>query len=648
MEKIELIENLQNERSINLGSSYLKSFAIITLFVLVFLALVSGVSAKNFNSTSDINDIQTFLSNTSETDNKLVLDGGEYNSLSNLNVSRSINISSNGHVNIRGTGGTLFNITSRDVIIINLNVSGYTTAIKSNTGGLSVTGCNITTTDMSIELTGSSLTDISLENNTIISFINTSDYYGAVHMNATIGSIVSVTLKGNNIIVNSANNSDYGVCFDIVGCDNTLNFINNNITGNWAGIILFAWSSNNTITIRNNNVTGNWFSVEIYGNYSDNNILITNNNITATARDGVFIYAGNSNNTVTVTNNNIKSITRYGLYLYTLNSNNTITVRDNNITGTWIGVYMYAYRSNNTVLSFIGNNITGSKYAMYIYSYRSFSGLSLLNNTFKSDDVGLHFILDGAVLSDIFVKGNNILVINKGIGFEESNPSFVNLTVNYNRILADIGLDFTTNDNGSNFDYNWWGVNNITGKTIDFVTSNHYILNITNLTSLDNFQIGSKVSFALLVSNTTLTNEGVLNLPYFNIIGTFNGMFYDSSRDDLFVHQFTILNEGIQVLDASLDDNYVDFTFNSFKQNISSTIILKDVKNDKTSNASDIRADKAVKFPLTKENNNITNNNSNNNLTTSAAMKKTGIPIISILLTLLLIVFGFNIRKIHQ
>ena len=61
MEKIELIENLQNERSINLGSSYLKSFAIITLFVLVFLALVSGVSAKNFNSTSDINDIQTFL-----------------------------------------------------------------------------------------------------------------------------------------------------------------------------------------------------------------------------------------------------------------------------------------------------------------------------------------------------------------------------------------------------------------------------------------------------------------------------------------------------------------------------------------------------------------------------------------------------------
>ncbi|MBZ9570548.1 Ig-like domain repeat protein [Methanobrevibacter sp. TMH8] len=243
-------------------------------------------------------------------------------------------------------------------------------------------------------------------------------------------------------------------------------------------------------------------------------------------------------------------------------------------------------------MSFIGNNITGIDYAMYIYSYDQFSGLSLLNNTFKSDDVGLYFALDGAVLSDILVKGNTIFAVNKGIGFEEYSPSSVNLTVNYNRIIASIGLDFTTIDDGSSFDYNWWGVNDISSKIFGFDTNNHYILNITNLTSLDNIRPEDKLDFALLVLNTTLTNEGVENLPYFVITGTFNGESYNTTTDDLFVYQFTVPGEGIHAIDALVDDQYVFLEFNASKGNTSSTIVVPDdARTGKTVNITGIATD---------------------------------------------------------
>jgi len=597
----------------------LKSLAIVTLFVLLFFALISGVSAKNFNSTSNINEIQDFLSDSTETDNKLVFDGGTYTGLSNLNVSRSINITSNGQVNIRDTGGTLFNITSRDVSIINLNISGYQTAIESNTGGLSVIGCNISARDVGINITGSSLNDILLENNTIISSVgNTAQ---GVSVNASSGS-VSITLNRNNIVANGGNSSR-GVSFHLPGCNNILTFTNNNISGIFQGLYLYTSTSNTTVTITNNNISGNYANFYMYGIYSNNIININNNNIAGTSWAGFYLdVSTSSNNTININNNNISGTknnikgmfgTVFGLYLDVCNSKNTVTINNNNIIGATYGVELSALRSNNTLLSFVGNNITGGKYAMCIYFL---DNLSLLNNTFNSPDTGLYFYLNGvgAVLSNVLVSGNTILADSTGIMFDGFSNS-VKVNVNYNRILASIGLNYTAVsgvDAGSSFDYNWWGVNSINNKIIGFVTNNHYILNITNLTSLDNLRVGDKVNFALLVLNTTLKNVGVENLPYFVIKGTFNGVSFSSSTDDLFVYQFTILRKGVQALDVSLDDEYVNFTFTASTNSTGS-------ENDNTTNET------------------------NNNPIVDATMKKTGIPIVMLLI--LAILFFITYRR---
>ncbi|MDR2967582.1 MAG: hypothetical protein LBU74_06505 [Methanobacteriaceae archaeon] len=652
------------------NKSILKSFLLLTLLGIVFFTLISGVNAKTFYEGVSSNDIQNFINDNNE-GNTIIFSAGTYNNLQNLNITRSVNITSNGQVNIKGNGGILFNITANDVNITKLNISGYQTAIKSNNSKISIIGNSISTSDISINCTGSNSIDILIENNTIISSISNSNY-GAIYVSASTGSIVSASVKNNNIIAKGVDNSN-GVYFWTYSCNNTLNFENNiiigttgkgvylyihhsknnitftknhimgngtvegdgilgyahdsnnnltftdnNISGKRYGVFLYVLTSSNNITFTNNKIVGEWRAVKIdafSGNntitfinnniigYEDgfempaasstNNITLINNNITGYL-SGVCFDAPSSNNTLTFIGNNLKGTLNPGLDIYVPVSNNNIILINNNITGEnavalnleiyssskniltvfnnnitgmkWGGIYLDASNSNNAVLSFVGNNITGNgnSYAMRIDFWGEFSGLSILNNTFNSNGIGLHFRLYGVVLSNVNITGNTILATSTGIYFHENNPSSVALTVNYNRIIAPVGLNFiATTDNGCNFDYNWWGINDISDKVVGFHTNNHYILNIINLTSLENVFVGDKVNFALLVLNTTLTNIGVENLPYFDINGTFNGIDYNTNRDSLFVHEFIILNEGLQFLNASLDEQYVDLSFNA-------------------------------------------------------------------------------------
>lgn len=171
----------------------------------------------------------------------------------------------------------------------------------------------------------------------------------------------------------------------------------------------------------------------------------------------------------------------------------------------------------------------------------------------------------------------------EGCDFSNNNWGYINslsiiietgtkITINYNRFFNN--TQYELNNRGGinlNFDYNWWGVNDITGKIIGFNTTNHYILNITNLSSLDNVHPGDKLNFALLVLNTTLSNDGVENLPQFVIVGTFNGVTYNSTNDELFIHQFTVSSKGLQTINALLDAQYVSLEFNVSKGNLAIT-----------------------------------------------------------------------------
>jgi len=768
-----------------LNNSIIK-FLIFVAFLILFVACVSSVSAaENFANTTNVgNNIQDLINNPTG-DNEIILSSGNYtDSIKNLNISREVTIKGNGKVNIiSSNGGTLFNITSKNVKFINLNIIGYQSAIRSNTGGLSVVGCNITTTDISINCTGSNLNNILLEDNNITSSVSNKNY-GAIYINTSVGSSASVTFKNNNITANGLSDS-IGVYIYSYVCDNTLIFennnitsssregvylyvhnsinnisiINNNITGSttyWAGLYFEAHTSKNTINISKNKILGtnSIYAVYMWLDESENNITFTNNdiigdlrglvmslfmsntnNITCTGNNftgskefGVQIVpAMGSNGTLTFTNNNITgyfsgfyldgfmssltiictdnnitAISEYTVCMYLSNSKNTIVFSGNTIKGGFIGIYMdisystnnvtftnnkiegyyslymVAYCDNNIItlnnntikgetgvslavygvnnkINLIDNTINTNDYGMVVTTWYRFSGLSLLNNTFNSNNIGLYFDLNGnAFLDDILIKGNTIIGTNCAITFNEDGPSSVNITVNYNRILAKIGLDYVSvsNDAGSNFDYNWWGINDISDKVLGFNTNNHYILSFTNLSNLDNILVGDKISFALLVLNTTMTNEGVENMPYFVITGTFNGINFNTNLNNLFIYEFTVSKEGLQFLEASLDEQYIDLFFDAFKLEGDIDNPNSNTTNPNTgSNDFENESDDELVFTKTVNDKN-TNETQKNHITTTDNRpperenvskanftgKKTGVPIV---ILLIIAIIGF-------
>lgn len=155
--------------------------------------------------------------------------------------------------------GILFNITSSNVKIINLTITGFDIGIQSNHGDLRIEGNNITTNGISIDIrsVGNDLKGISIENNTIVSSIANPNR-GALYISAPDNShiIISVSLISNIIRGNSFSDSN-GVRIRVAGCSSNITFTNNNIKGSYGGIYLYGASSDNTnISFTNNNITG--------------------------------------------------------------------------------------------------------------------------------------------------------------------------------------------------------------------------------------------------------------------------------------------------------------------------------------------------------------------------------------------------------
>ncbi|WP_169805415.1 beta strand repeat-containing protein [Methanobrevibacter cuticularis] len=416
-------------------------------------------------------------------------------------------------------------------------------------------------------------------NNSQFTFTNNNITGGdCVYLSASSSNNLQFTFNNNNIT-----GQGYGVELNAYGNNNSqFTFTNNNITGGDC-VYLSASSSNNLqFTFNNNNITGQGYGVELYGDSTKNtNITFTYNNITGIY--GVDLSASSSNNLqFTFTYNNITG-QDYGVSLDAQDNNNLqFTFTNNNITGTSDGVYLEVYSSNNTNITFNENNITGGNYAVYVYSYDgNVSGIRFLNNTINATNGdGFYFDSQGSSIptdiSDFIVRGNTIYAEN-GAGLNFTGlvaGSLVNVTVEYNRIISMVGVNITGYDTtDSSFDYNWWGVDDIANKIFGIDTNNHYILNITNTSSLDNVHFGDNVSFYLLVLNTTRDNTGVKNLPDFVINGTLNGVAYNVSRADGFVYEFTVLKLGNNILDASLDAAYNITTF-TVKNNTNSTITV--------------------------------------------------------------------------
>ncbi|OQD58322.1 adhesin-like protein [Methanobrevibacter arboriphilus JCM 13429 = DSM 1125] len=205
--------------------------------------------------------------------------------------------------------------------------------------------------------------------------------------------------------------------------------------------------------------------------------------------------------------------------------------------------------------------------------------VNFLNNTINANNGdGFYFYTRIGVtnVTDFIIRGNTIFATNAGLNFTGlSVGSLVNVTVEYNRILASFGVNITGHNDNSSFDRNWWGVNDITGMILGVDTLNHFILNITNTSGLDGVHFGDNVSFMLLVLNTTLSNDGVEFLPDFVVNGTFNGADFNSSRVDGFVYNATA-TAGVQTLAATLDNVDDTVAFNAQLTTNSSIIVSND------------------------------------------------------------------------
>ncbi|KZX14479.1 hypothetical protein MBCUT_20510 [Methanobrevibacter cuticularis] len=446
--------------------------------------------------------------------------------------------------------------------------------------------------DLQVTFTNNNMTGVS-EREVYLEAYNNNDLQVTFTSNNVVGRDYGVDLvaysSSNSQVTFTSNNitgtSEYGVyLYAYNNNDLQVTFSSNNIAGGDYGVDLVAYSNNDLqATFTNNNITrGSYYAVSLYASSSNNSqVTFTNNNIVG-GDYGVELYAFSSNNSQVIFSNNNITGSEHGVELYAYSSNNTQFIfSNNNITGvSEYGVWLSAYSTNNTNITFNENNITGGNYAVYVYSYNgNTSGIRFLNNTVNAT-IGDGFVFETYLarnISDFVIRGNNIYAENgAGLNFTKLfTGSLVNVTVEYNRIISQVGVNITGYDTtDSSFDYNWWGVNDIANKIFGIDTNNHYILNITNSSSLDDVHFGDIVSFYLLILNTTLNNSGVENLPDFVINGTLNNVDYVVSRDDGFIYEFAVPKVGNNTLNASLDAAYNITSFIATKASTNSTIVL--------------------------------------------------------------------------
>ncbi|GLI12092.1 hypothetical protein MARBORIA2_11820, partial [Methanobrevibacter arboriphilus] len=579
------------------GSSYSVSFAAANSNNLHFTLKNNSIIGKSsygisLSASNTNNNSQFIFANnniTGESGNGFILNASSSNNINIAFTENNIAGSTYGvNLNTTNSNNSLFNFTGN-------NIAGTSNGLNFNTSNSNNTNISFIGND----ITGSSYSlnfNATNNKNSYFNFtrnnITATSNYG-IHLIAPTSDNSQFIFEDNNItgaygvignVFGSNNNSQfsflynnfkgtvqYGFGFNASNT-NTINILltENNITGSTYSIGLNTTNTNNSIfNFDGNNITGTNYSIVIAAkNLENSQITLQNNNITATATsdgDGINFDATNSKNSqITFKYNNITG-THDGALLYTPNSTNTnISFIENKIKGTNYGVGLsIGSTSNNNNLNFSYNNITGEYYGVFVLMNNT-NGVSFINNIINSTNGdGFSFTSNSVTnISDFIVRGNTIYAPNGvGLNFSGLNTgSRVNVTVWYNRIIANTGVNITGFNDNSSFDYNWWGVNNITTKVLGIDTVNHYILKIINISSLYNLSFTDNASFAFLVLNTTLVNDGVGNLPYFIVNGTFNGAEYNTTTDDSFENNLIIFSSGYPILDASLDDEYVTFS----------------------------------------------------------------------------------------
>ena len=673
--------------------------AILSLLLLFSLSNLSAAS-YNLNDSNDTYDIQNIIDNDYDDELTINLDDGNY-AFSQININRNAIIQgkNQNRVIINSISPILFNVRAENVIIRNLTIindNEYGIGIQSSVAFLTISNCNITTRGESIFITPT---------------IRDSEFRG-YRINTAADDAAGLAIRNhgfilieNNIISSLGEGTGFAIWIDFnrdISSENLqesesrayrINTAADAVANGYSVYII-----GNTISSANSGVYLALPSISENLREAESRIRDADMSDESNSRglDQASRNVEDVSNSFLVLENNKVIINGAGFWLTVDNAN----ITNNTIIGNWYNEYNSIGIAMNPKSNFnfnvIGNNITNCLIGITTVLFDDLSGNFLINSNNIEAFIGINPIFHYYVLQVL----DRIDTINTAIG------NSINLTVNYNRIvtvthgrtLSDVWIQIGANSMegiqtdligygimlqgnyhsvNSNFDYNWWGTNDITGNFIGFyidyeiidqennnkvmvdeniMPNNHYILSITNLTSLANVFVGDKLDFALLVLNDTLTNEGVENLPNFVIEGTINDLInYITNKDDGFVYQITVSDEGLQSIDASLDDAYDRLEFYASKHNVS---ITDEISNGTIIDNVDSEKDNKSKIIISNNTNNASkrnnvdntddvdntsnadmdkesNSDSNNNLVASAAMKDTGIPIIAVLLILL-------------
>ncbi len=404
----------------------------------------------------------------------------------------------------------------------------------------------------------------------------------------------AITIQKNNVNIVGFNINNYYEGIFSSSYNNSF-ITNNTITNNdLNGISLF--SSNNILlnNIVNNN--GGFWGMGNGIRVSGPNNILENNIANYNLQSGIFLSLNNNklvNNTVK--NNGKDGIEADGSYNSFINNTMSNNVNNGIIISNTLNISSYNTLSGNIVKNnnghgiylrgtnhLVENNIIGNN-SNGILVDTGTNNINIKNNSIiKNRGSGIYI---GGSNHD--VQSNTIDSNNIGITLY-CNSAFTNNKINYNRIVNSTNQQVTkagtATITNSNANFNWWGVNNLANPITSisgFNVSNHFIIDLTNTSSLNNLGVGNSVNLIYTFKlNVTGLSYDLSYLP------DFNTTIYDNNSYSIIIPAKTTYNFnyvipylGLINITANCDQAFVSIIINANKTLIQ-TIITIDHVND--------------------------------------------------------------------
>lgn len=333
--------------------------------------------------------------------------------------------------------------------------------------------------------------------------------------------LLSISLSSvNATTIDITSTDDLGHTISTANNGDEINLDNGTYTTNVTNIII-----DKNLTIQGKNSQNTIIDAEKFGrifNITPGNTLtlinITLKNGKATLGGAIYNNGGSLTLTNTIFINN--NATSQGGAIYNVNGSNlniTNSIFDNNnaaVTGGAIDNYNV---TNMTIYNSVFSNNTAPFGATI--ATENGTNTSIINCKFTNNIANSIFprssILDLRE-NNSFIQGCNIY--NNNQGFNNSYAIIIepnsNITINYNRIFNNTGYTiYNFAGTNTNMDYNWWGNNtpDMT-KIIGVIPKNYFVMNITNLTSLDSNGT-VLIQYAFKLNDSSAFDPNLL--PYF-------------------------------------------------------------------------------------------------------------------------------------